>query len=74
MAKITFTRDCDYNHNRQVTTAFKAGWSGTVKRDIQKWAIEKGYGFEPIGELADGDVLSDDSAVILFQDSSPGDQ
>ena len=65
MAKITFTRDCDYNHNRQVTTAFKAGWSGTVKRDIQKWAIEKGYGFEPIGELANGDVLSDGSALFL---------
>ena len=73
MAKITFTRDCDYNHNRQVTTAFKAGWSGTVKRDIQKWAIEKGYGFEPIGELSDSDVLSDDSTLFLDANSSPGD-
>ena len=73
MAKITFTRDCDYNHNRQVTTAFKAGWSGTVKREIQKWAIEKGYGFEPIGELANGDVLSDGSALFLDANSSPCD-
>lgn len=73
MAKITFTRDCDYNHNRQVTTAFKAGWSGTVKRDIQKWAIEKGYGFEPIGELANGDVLSDGSALFLDANSPSGD-
>ncbi len=73
MAKITFTRDCDYRHNRQVTTAFKAGWSGTVKREIQKWAIEKGYGFEPIGELANGDVLSDDSSLLLDANSPPGD-
>ena len=74
MAKITFTRDCDYNHNRQVTTAFQAGWSGTVRGDMQKEAIEKGYGFEPIGELANGDVLSDDSALFLDANSSPGDQ
>ncbi len=73
MAKITFTRDCDYRHASKCETAYKAGWSGTVKREIQKWAIEKGYGFEPIGELADGDVLSDDSAMLLDADSSSGD-
>ena len=79
MAKITFTRDADYRHNNLVTTAYKAGWTGTVKREIQLWAIEKGHGFEPdtepnaeSGELANGDILPDDSAAIFIQDSSTG--
>ena len=73
MAKITFTRDADYRHNKQQTTAFKAGWTGTVKRDIQLWAIEKGHGFEPnaeFGELANSDILPNDSAPVFIQDSA----
>lgn len=75
MAKITFTQNCDYRHNRHKTTAYPAGWTGTVKRDIQLWAIEKGYGYEPIaelGELASSDILPNDSADILISDNSAG--
>lgn len=54
-------------------TAFKAGWSGTVKRDIQKWAIENGHGFEPAGSVANNDILSDGSAALLDSDAPTSD-
>lgn len=73
MAKITFTRDCDYIHASRAMTAFKAGWSGTVKRDIQKWAIENGHGFEPAGSVANNDILSDGSAALLDSDAPTSD-
>ena len=64
MAKITFTRDADYVHNRHKTTAFKAGWSGTVKRDIQQWAIANNYGYDPTSGLDGNDIPADDRPAL----------
>lgn len=66
MAKITFIRDADYVHNRHKTTAFKAGWSGTVKRDIQQWAIANNYGYDPTSGLVRYDDAADDRPALCI--------
>ena len=42
MARVRFTGDFDYKPTPQSTTAYKAGWSGTVKRDCHDKAIAAG--------------------------------
>lgn len=39
MARVRFTEDFDYKPTAQITVAYLAGWSGTVKRDCAKKAV-----------------------------------
>lgn len=40
--KVTFSRDYDYTHASRAVTAFKKGWTGTVKDEIADAAGEAG--------------------------------
>lgn len=39
MARVKFIEDFDYKPTAQVTIAYPAGWSGTVKRDCAEKAV-----------------------------------
>ncbi len=40
--KVHFAQDYDHRWPSRAVTAFKAGWSGTVKREVGEAAIAKG--------------------------------
>ena len=42
MARVRFTADFDYKPTARTTTGYKAGWSGTVKRDCADRAVAAG--------------------------------
>lgn len=42
MARVTFTRDYNHRWPSRAITAFKAGWTGTVKAEVADAAQEKG--------------------------------
>jgi len=42
MARITFTRNYDHRWPSRAITAFKAGWTGTVKAEVAELAQSKG--------------------------------
>jgi hypothetical protein len=42
MARVKFTKDFDYKPTSQSTTAYLAGWEGTVKRECADQAIAAG--------------------------------
>jgi hypothetical protein len=42
MARVRFIADHDYRPTRRVTVAYKAGYSGTVKRDCADQAVALG--------------------------------
>ncbi|CDZ43190.1 Hypothetical protein NGAL_HAMBI1146_59630 [Neorhizobium galegae bv. officinalis] len=46
MAHVTFHSDFDYRVSRGVTIAYKAGWSGSVKRDCCRKAVAAGKAVE----------------------------
>lgn len=39
MARVRFTEDFDYKPTSSVTIGYRAGWSGTVKRDCADKAV-----------------------------------
>lgn len=44
--RIKFTADYDHKWPSRAVTAFKAGWEGTVKREVGELAISKGKATE----------------------------
>lgn len=44
--KVRFTQNYDYRWPSRAITAFKAGWEGTVKREVGESAISKGKATE----------------------------
>lgn len=42
MAHVTFSRDYNHRWPSRAITAFKAGWTGTVKAEVAEAALEKG--------------------------------
>lgn len=40
--RVLFTADYDHRWSSRAVTAFKADWSGTVKREVAEAAIAKG--------------------------------
>ena len=44
--KVRFTADYDHRWPSRAVTAFKAGWEGTVKREVGDMAISKGKATE----------------------------
>jgi hypothetical protein len=46
MPKIIFSADYDHRWPSRAITAYKAGWSGTVKREVSDAAIAKGKATE----------------------------
>ncbi len=59
MARVRFTEDFDYKPTPQVTVAYLAGWSGTVKRDCADKAITAKKA-EPLDAKATDDYAADD--------------
>lgn len=44
--KVRFTSDYDHKWPSRAMTAYKAGWEGTVKREVGERAISKGKATE----------------------------
>ena len=44
--KVRFTQDYDHRWPSRAVTAYKAGWEGTVKREVGDAAIAKGKATE----------------------------
>ncbi|WP_156448186.1 hypothetical protein [Sphingobium sp. CCH11-B1] len=55
--RVHFTRDYDHRWPSRAVTAFKAGWSGAVKREVGEAAIGKGRATE----IANGGKPSSDA-------------
>lgn len=66
--KVRFTADFDYTPSlkRRVTYAFRAGWSGTVKRECGEAAIAAGTAeeIETAATATTEDVSNDEGGAI----------
>ena len=62
MARVKFIEDYDYKPTAQVTVAYLAGWSGTVKRDCADKAVAAKKAELLDAKASDGDLVDDENS------------